>query len=340
MRAITTDLKVIVGRLGPLVSKALEGAIRGAMSAGHGEVTSDHLLRSLLDLPDSDLCVAMTEARIDRKDLVVRLDWHLGRLPGKSEGKPRLSHALCLLLEDAGKLTGDRVRSGHVAAALLAAPALSAADMAKLLQGLPKQSLHLLASRVEDRGEVGRVLPPVAVAPAPVEAPPAARNPIESTPVEAPPAAPKAAPPVPRTEALPGGPAAPETAATAPADRSPANAAALRELFAERLVAEDQGGLTLSARAGERETSLRLDWDAPGRVIVLRIVLPGDPPADSIQTAIALSTLNNSIPHGTFVMDEGRLAFRSHVFLDAGGDAPLETVAFAVRICEEAAEAL
>src|SRR5689334_6204554 len=108
MRAITTDLKVIVGRLGPLVSKALEGAIRGAMSAGHGEVTGDHLLRALLDLPDSDLCVAMTSAGIERKELVARLDWHLGRLPGTNPGKPRLSAPLSLLLEDAGKLTGDR----------------------------------------------------------------------------------------------------------------------------------------------------------------------------------------------------------------------------------------
>jgi hypothetical protein len=317
MRAITTDLEVIVGRLGPLVSKALEGAIRSAMSAGHGEVTSDHLLRSLLDLPDGDLCVAMTAAGIERKELVARLDWHLGRLPGNHAGKPRLSQPLCLLLEDAGRLTGDRVRSGHLAAALFAAPELSAADMARTLHALPKRAPHLLASPVEDRGEVGRVLPPVAAAPAPAPAPPAAPKPIETKPAPAPPAAPAAL-----------------------AGQSPANAAELRALFADRLVAEDQRGLTLTARVGERETTLRLDWDVPGRVLVLRIVLPGEPLADAVRTAVALSTLNNAIPYGTFVMDGGRLAFRSHVFLDADGNVPLATVAFAVRICEEAAEAL
>ena len=129
-------------------------------------------------------------------------------------------------------------------------------------------------------------------------------------------------------------------AAAAPADSSPANVAALRALFAERLLAEDPGGLTLRARAGGRETSLRLDWDVPGRVIVLRIALPGDPPTDAVRTAVALSTLNDAIPHGTFVMAAGHIAFRSHVFLDAGGNAPLDTVAFAALLCEEAAEAL
>ena len=186
MRAITADLKVIVGRLGPLVGKALEGAIRRAVSAEHPEVTTDHLLRALLDLPDSDLCVAMANAHIERKDVVARLEWHLGRIHGKHEGKPRLSHALCLLLDDAGKLTTDRVRSGHVTTALLNDPSLSAADIGKLLDALPRLSLHLLASRVEDKGEIGRVLPPPAAEasseaetarPAPVAFAPAAPKP-------------------------------------------------------------------------------------------------------------------------------------------------------------------
>jgi hypothetical protein len=59
-----------------------------------------------------------------------------------------------------------------------------------------------------------------------------------------------------------------------------------------------------------------------------------------VSAAVALSTLNNALPHGAFVLDDGRLAFRSHVFLDAEGNAPIETVAYALRVCEEAAEVL
>lgn len=352
MRAITADLKVIVGRLGPLVGKALEGAIRRAVSAEHPEVTTDHLLRALLDLPDSDLCVAMATAHIERKDVVARLEWHLGRIHGKHEGKPRLSHALCLLLEDAGKLTTDRVRSGHVASALLSDPSLSAADIGKSLDALPRLSLHLLVSRVEDKGEIGRVLPPPAAAPPAQEAAPfteasseaetARPAPVAFAPAAPKPAAPKlveatprAATPVNAGQAASGSPGEAVTLA-----RPPKNVADLRAIVADRWVSEDEQGLTLTAHVEGRETTLRLEWDAAQRVLVVRIALPGSPPADPVRTAIALSTLNNALPHGAFIADGEHLAFRSHVFLDADGSVPLETVVFAIRTCQEAAEAM
>lgn len=308
MRAITTDTKTLVSRLDPIGVKALELAIGLTMRAGGPEVTADHLLRALLDLPDCDLSVAMANAGITRLDVAARLDWHLKRLPSAHKGKPTLAPGLCLWLQDAAALTTDRVRTGHLAAALLADPSLSAAGMAATLSALPREPLHLLASRLEDRGEVGRV----AATPAPAVPAPA-------------PAAP--APPAARP------PAAPPRAA-------PANVAALRAHFADRLVGSDDAGLTLSARVSGRETKLRLTWDTDARVLVLRIVLPGDPPADEVGAAVALSTLNNALPQGAFVLDEGRIAFRSHVFLDAAGAVPIETVAFAARVCEQAAEAL
>ncbi len=356
MRAITADLKVIVGRLGPMVAKALEGAIKRAVTAQHAEVTSDHLLRALCDLPDSDLCVSMENAHLPRKEVIARLDWHLGRLHGKHEGKPRLSHALCLLLDDAGKLTTDRVRSGHVTSALLADPSLSPADVGKLLDALPRMSLHLLASRVEDRGEVGRVAatPAPADTPTPVEKPaPAAADeaaPVPSVkadetapvptikvvtePPKAAASAPEAAKPSP--SAAP----APEEKSPEPEPKSPGNVAEIRALVADRVVSEDARGITLSARVDEHDTTLRLEWDAAQRVMVLRIALPGSPPADPVRTAVALSTLNNALPHGAFIAEGERLGFRSHVFLDAEGKAPLEILLFAIRTCEEAAEAM
>lgn len=311
MRAITTDTKTLVSRLDPIGVKALELAIGLTMRGGGPEVTADHLLRALLDLPDCDLSVAMANAGITRLDVAARLDWHLQRLPSAHKGKPTLAPGLCLWLQDAAALTTDRVRTGHLAAALLADPSLSAAGMAATLSALPREPLHLLASRLEDRGEVGRVAaPPAPAAPAPA-------------PVPAAPLAPAAARP----------PAAPPRAA-------PANVAAVRACFADRLVGSDDAGLTLSARVSGRETKLRLAWDTDARVLVLRIALPGDPPADEVGAAVALSTLNNALPQGAFVLDEGRIAFRSHVFLDAAGNVPIETVAFAAKVCEQAAEAL
>lgn len=308
MRAITTDTKTLVSRLDPIGVKALELAIGLTMRAGGPEVTADHLLRALLDLPDCDLSVAMANAGITRLDVAARLDWHLKRLPSAHKGKPTLAPGLCLWLQDAAALTTDRVRTGHLAAALLADPSLSAAGMAATLSALPREPLHLLASRLEDRGEVGRVAAPPAPA-VPATAPAA-------------PAPPAARPPA------------------APPRAAPANVAALRAHFADRLVGSDDAGLTLSARVSGRETKLRLTWDTDARVLVLRIVLPGDPPADEVGAAVALSTLNNALPQGAFVLDEGRIAFRSHVFLDAAGAVPIETVAFAARVCEQAAEAL
>jgi hypothetical protein len=341
VRAITTDIRVLVSRLGPVAVKALELAIGQTMRAGGVEVTVDHLLRAMLDLPDCDLSAAMTAANVARVDVAARLDWHLKRLPGGSKNKPAFSQRLLLLFQDAAALTTAQVRTGHLAAALLADPSLSSADIASLLEALPRDTLHLLASRFEDRGEAGRVAaspaPKAAEASAPPEAsPPPAGVPdlaeIAVTPKAADaPAAPKAA------EA----PAAPKVEAAAEPPRGAAvSAAALRAHFGDRVVAAAEDGLTLSARVGKRETKLRIAWDTDARVLVLRIALPADPPKDEVSAAVALSTLNNALPHGAFVLDDGRLAFRSHVFLDADGNAPIETIAFAVRMCEEAADSL
>src|SRR6185436_9677535 len=63
-----------------------------------------------------------------------------------------------LLLQDAATLTSDRVRTGHIVAALLADPGLSAAGVAGLLGALPREARFLMASRLEDQGEVGRAV--------------------------------------------------------------------------------------------------------------------------------------------------------------------------------------
>jgi hypothetical protein len=255
--------------------------------------------------------------------LAARLDWHLGRIDGGRKAKPVLAYNLHLLLQDAGALTEGRVRTGHLAAALRADPRLSAADIGSLLAPLSREPLHLLASRLEDHGEVGRA--PVAAAPKAAE-----------------PAPTKAAEPAPRVEAPK--PVAPKpaepTAEAAPAARPPANVAAIRAHFGARVLAADAEGMTLKARVGARDTTLRLAWDGDARVLVLRVAIPADPPKDEVGAAVALSTLNNALPHGAFVLEGGRIAFRSHVFLDVAGNAPLETLAFAARVCEQAAEAL
>lgn len=332
MRAVTTDTKVLVSRLGPAAVKALELAIGLTMRSGGVEITADHLIRTLLDLPDCDFCVAMSAAGIARVDVAARLDWHLKRLPGGHKGKPIFSSGLCLMLQDAVALTSDRVRTGHIAAALLADPSLSAADIAAPLRTLPREPRHLQASRFEDQGEVGRIAgaPATAAAPKPAEATPATAAPATATPEPAEVAAPPAAAP-PR--------AAPVEVAATPRGAL-TNAGLLRARFADRLVSADEGGLTLTARVGGRDTTLRLAWDTEARVLVLRIALPADPPEDEVSASIALSTLNNALPHGAFVLDEGRLAFRTHVFLDAEGNAPIEAVAFAAGLCEQAADAL
>lgn len=314
MRAITTDIKVLVSRLGPVAVKALELAAGQTARAGGAEITTDHLLRAMLDLPDCDLCAAMNAANIARVDVAARLDWHLKRLPSGHKGKPIFASALCLLLQDAAALTTDRVRTGHIAAAVLADPSLSGADVASTLRALPREPRYLLASRLEDRGEIGSTAAPAAASVQPRESAPPPTAPLPRMDVEAP----KAAAPRPALK----------------------NAGELKSRFADRLVSADESGLTLAASVGGHETTLRIAWDTEARVLVLKIALPADPPKDEVGAAVALSTLNNALPQGAFVLDEGRLAFRSHVFLDAEGNAPIDTVVFAARVCEQAAEAL
>src|SRR5580693_2677061 len=88
MRAITTDTKTLVGRLGPVAVKALERAVALTMGAGGREVTPDHVFRALLDVPDSDFVGALKAAGIARPEVAARLDWHLKRAPGGHQGKP------------------------------------------------------------------------------------------------------------------------------------------------------------------------------------------------------------------------------------------------------------
>jgi hypothetical protein len=329
MRALTTDIKDLVRKLGPVAARALEGAMRAAVGAGHAEVTPDHLVRALIDLPDCDFCAALEKAGVPRVDLAARLDWHLGRLETGKRAKPVIAYNLHLLLQDAGALTAERVRTGHLAAALRADPKLSAADIGTILSPLSREPLHLLASRLEDHGEVGRA--PVAAPPAPPKAEPAPAQAKPAPVVEAP-----------KPVAIAAKPAEPAPASPAPAapTRGPANLGAIKAHFGARMTGADAGGISLSARVGGRDTTLRLAWDADARVLVLRVMIPADPPKDEVSAAVALSTLNNALPHGAFVLEGGRLAFRSHVFLDAAGNAPIETLAFAVGVCEQAAEAL
>lgn len=124
---LTVDIKNLLNHLTPHCTRALEGAAGLCVSRSHYEVTVEHMLTRLLEEHQGDLPLILQHFGIEPLLVLRDLEQTVERLQTGNSGKPVFSPLLIQWIQDAWlissiDLSGERVRSGALLAALLAKP--------------------------------------------------------------------------------------------------------------------------------------------------------------------------------------------------------------------------
>ena len=127
---MTTNLKVLIGKLDATSRKAAEQAVNYCVSRGHYEVDLEHLFLALLDNPQSDFALLAKRYGISPGALEKDLLDEIAGFKGGNSRTPVFSVYLLKLFEHAWLLApldgqAARIRSGHLLLALLTEPDLS-----------------------------------------------------------------------------------------------------------------------------------------------------------------------------------------------------------------------
>jgi type VI secretion system protein VasG len=119
---VTHDLKTLIGKLGEVARRALEGAAGLCLSRTHHEVDIEHWLAKLLERHDTDLDRIVEHFGLDRARLEQQLSEALDALEGGNSRTPGLAPRIRRLIERAWLIASlDRhatIRSGHLVLAL------------------------------------------------------------------------------------------------------------------------------------------------------------------------------------------------------------------------------
>ena len=127
---MTSNLKVLIGKLNSPCRKAAEQAVNYCVSRGQYEVDVEHLFLSLLDNPQSDFSLLAKRSGISAAALEKDLLTEIGNFKTGNTRTPVFSVHLPKLFEHAWLLASldsqtTRIRSGHLLLALLTEPDLS-----------------------------------------------------------------------------------------------------------------------------------------------------------------------------------------------------------------------
>src|ERR1700730_2310901 len=128
---MSINLKSLVDKLNSLSRRALEAAAGLCLSRTNYNVEIEHWLLKLLEAGDSDLPSILEHFRLDRSKVSRDLTRSLDQLRTGNARAPELSGEIMDLMREAWVLASleyqsNRIRSGHLLAALLADRTLSA----------------------------------------------------------------------------------------------------------------------------------------------------------------------------------------------------------------------
>ena len=121
------DPKLLVRRLSPLATRALEASVHLGSTSGHPEVGPEHLLVALLELDEGDIALLSRRLDIDRSAALHELRASLRASDSSSRRRPVFAESLFRWLEDAwapaslefGSVT---LRTSHLLLQLLTSP--------------------------------------------------------------------------------------------------------------------------------------------------------------------------------------------------------------------------
>jgi type VI secretion system protein VasG len=171
---ITTDLRGLLGKAHPTLTRQLEAAAGFAIARGHYEVTLEHLLLKLLEDGNGDLPKILRHFDVDPGKLEARLLATVEEMRTGNSGRPAFSPLLFETLERAWLVGSvdfgqESLRSGAVLAALLGGRGGSLQPWMDLLEPVRLDALRrdfatIVAGSAEDRPATGRFSAPRAAA--------------------------------------------------------------------------------------------------------------------------------------------------------------------------------
>jgi type VI secretion system protein VasG len=157
------DLKSLVGKLNTPCRRALEGAAGLTLSRSQFNVEIEHWLIKLLEDDQSDIVACLRHFEIDAGRVSAELNRALDRLKTGNTHPPALSPSLVTLGREAWLLATleygeERIRSGHILAALLADETLGqhARAASALLGRIPPDALRRELPRIAGGTAEGR----------------------------------------------------------------------------------------------------------------------------------------------------------------------------------------
>jgi type VI secretion system protein VasG len=131
---VSFDLKALVSKLNRTSRDAMEAAISLCVTRTNYEVDLEHLLLSLLEIPNCDVVRVMARFEVDvsrmSRDLVKALD----RLKTGNSRGPTLSPRVVKLLSDAWNFTSIDLSSSEIRSGALLVAVLGSDDLSQLVQ--------------------------------------------------------------------------------------------------------------------------------------------------------------------------------------------------------------
>jgi type VI secretion system protein ImpH len=109
--AVTRELKVLVAKLNPTCRRALESASALCARRTNPNVEIEHLLRTLVDLPATDVASILDYCEIDVAELKRQLDAAIENFRRGSSGTPAMSAPLVSLLREGWMATSLIIKS-------------------------------------------------------------------------------------------------------------------------------------------------------------------------------------------------------------------------------------
>lgn len=146
---MSSELRVLIGKLNPICKRALETAAALCVAQTHYNVEVEHLLLKLLDLPATDAGPVFRYYKIEVNDLTRQLTQAVEKFDRGNSRTPAMSPHVLLLLREAWSLStlhldADAIRSGALLLALYENETLRTVihESCPLLAKIPRESLR------------------------------------------------------------------------------------------------------------------------------------------------------------------------------------------------------
>src|SRR5215212_1947577 len=185
---MSTELKVLIGRLNPITKRALETAAALCVAQTNYNVEVEHFLLKLLDLPATDVAPVFRYYKVDPAELSRQLTTAIEKFARGNSRTPAMSPQIVRMLREGWVqstlfLESGTIRSGGILMGLYDDEALRTTiyESCPVLAKVSLESLReTLRELITESSETG-LTAPAATAGSPAQSSPAQAAPIDTT---------------------------------------------------------------------------------------------------------------------------------------------------------------